>query len=1306
MEGGAENAAAGAAENTTNGGACWCASLSPLGEISEEYGDCLCPACLRSFAKSGDSSSGDNPLSGNPGSKTMQELQNLLRSRIVFLDGAMGTMIQRYKLEEADFRGSLFADHPRDLKGNNDLLSLVRPDIVKDIHRQYLLAGADIVETNTFSATTVAQADYGLENAVFELNKRSAEIAREACAEIMRENPGRRCFVAGAIGPTNRTCSMSPDVNDPGFRAVTFDQLVDAYLEQIRGLAAGGVDLLLPETTFDTLNLKAAIFAIEKFGDESGARIPVMLSVTITDASGRTLSGQTIEAFWNSVRHARPLSVGINCALGALEMRPYVAALSKIADCYVSCYPNAGLPNPLSETGYDETPDATSGFLEEFATAGFLNIVGGCCGTTPEHIAAICQKLRGIPLRQVPPPEPITRLSGLEPLNVRGSGQRPFIMVGERTNVTGSPAFHKLIEKGDFDQALTVARQQVENGANVIDVNFDEGLLDSEACMTRFLNLIASEPDIARAPIMIDSSKWSVIEAGLKCVQGKSIVNSISLKEGEAVFLEHAKLVKRYGAAAVVMAFDEKGQAATKADKVRICKRAYDLLVNRAGFEPQDIIFDPNILTVATGMDEHANYAVDFIEAVREIKSVCPGALTSGGVSNVSFSFRGNNAVREAIHSAFLYHAIRAGLDMGIVNAGMLAVYEDVDKELLEMVEDVLLSRRADATERLVDYAETVKGRGQKKDDKVDEAWRSEPLEARLTHALVKGVATFIDQDVEEARQKYGAPLNVIEGPLMDGMKVVGDLFGQGKMFLPQVVKSARVMKQAVAYLNPFMEEEKAKNANARKQGVFVIATVKGDVHDIGKNIVSVVLACNGYDVIDLGVMVSCEKILATARERGANVIGLSGLITPSLDEMIYDAKEMARQGFTTPLLIGGATTSKTHTAVKIAPHYGHAVARVGDASLVVGVCNNLLNPATRDAFEKQIREDNERVRVRYLDSLSKRAKLVPIAEARTRAFKTDWATVEIAVPEMLGVQVFDDVPLAEVAEYIDWSPFFWTWELKGVYPKIFTHEKWGAQAKELFDDAQKMLKQVIAEKRFRVRAVTAFWPANSVGDDVEIYAGDGPDDAALATFRFLRQQKEKSQADRPYQCLADFVAPKGSGRRDYIGGFVVTSGREVEAFASEFVAKNDDYSSILAKALGDRVAEAAAEYMHKKMRDQWGFGRSENLTRDEIIAEKYRGIRPAPGYPACPDHTEKLLLWKVLDADANSGVSLTENLAMNPPSSVSGLYFGHPDSSYFQVGNVALDQIEDYARRKQMSLKEVERWLSPNLDYEPAERP
>jgi 5-methyltetrahydrofolate--homocysteine methyltransferase len=1235
-------------------------------------------------------------MSTKPISEKYRVLKQLLDERIVFLDGAMGTMIQRHKLDERSFRGVRFKDHPKDLKGNSDLLNLTRPEVISDIHRQYLEAGADIIETNTFTSTRISQADYDLEHIAYGLNFSGAQIARAAVDEFMKENPGRQCFVAGALGPTNKTASMSPDVNNPAFRTVTFQELAEAYYEQVRGLVDGGADILLCETTFDTLNLKAAIFAIEKFFDEHPWRLPVMLSVTITDASGRTLSGQTVEAFWYSVMHAKPLSVGINCALGAKEMRPYIEELSKLADCYISCYPNAGLPNPLSDTGYDETPEVTSHFLEDFAKSGFLNIVGGCCGTTPEHIRAIVQKIERIPPRKVPKISLATRLSGLEPLKIEGD-RAPFIMVGERTNVTGSPQFAKLIKAGDFDGALAIARQQVENGANIIDVNFDEALLDGEACMTRFLNLIASEPDIARVPIMIDSSKWSVIEAGLRCVQGKSIVNSISLKEGEEKFLEHARLIMRYGAAAIVMAFDEQGQAASKADKVRICQRAYKLLTEKAGMDPTDIIFDPNVLTVATGIEEHDNYAVDFIEAIKEIKATCPGVRTSGGISNISFSFRGNNVVREVMHSAFLYHAINAGLDMGIVNAGMLAVYEDIDKELLELVEDVLLNRRPDATERLIEYAEKIKNTERTK-VKDENQWRKGPVEERLIHALVNGITDYIDGDTEEARQKYEKPLDVIEGPLMEGMKVVGDLFGAGKMFLPQVVKSARVMKKAVAYLEPFMEAEKAKAENARNQGKFVIATVKGDVHDIGKNIVSVVLACNNYDVIDLGVMVPCEKILNTAREVKADIIGLSGLITPSLDEMVYNAAEMERQGFKIPLLIGGATTSKAHTSIKIAPQYSGVVEHVRDASLVVGVCSSLLNPEKVDKYMAEIRAEQEKQRQRYAAGKKQRS-FVSIEEARANRFKTDWNNIRIDTPGKLGVQVFNDIPLEEIVPFIDWSPLFWAWELKGVYPKIFEHKDYGPQARELFQDAQKLLKEIITNRRFRARAVIALWPANSVGDDVELYTDESRRDV-LGTFHFLRQQKEKEE-DGTYYCLSDFVAPRESGRKDYIGGFAVTAGDEVEEFAETFKAKNDDYSAIMVKVLGDRFAEALAEMMHKRVRIIWGYGEDEDLSYEDFIKEKYRGIRPAPGYPACPDHTEKSLLWSLLEAETNTGIFLTETFAMNPPSSVSGWYFAHPDSKYFHVGQIDRDQVEDYARRKNMTVEEAEKWLQPNLGYE-----
>ncbi len=1234
------------------------------------------------------------------------KLRRMLDERIVFLDGAMGTMIQRYKLGEADYRGDRFKDHKKDLKGNNDLLVLTRPDVIKAIHRQYIDAGSDIIETNTFSATSIAQADYGLESLAYELNKAAAELACQAAREAERDQPGRQVFVAGAIGPTNRTCSLSPDVNDPGYRAVTFDQLVAAFTDQIRGLYDGGADVLLPETNIDTLNLKACIFAIETFFADKPERLPVMISVTITDASGRTLSGQTLEAFWYSVMHARPLSVGINCALGATEMRPYIEELSRLADCYVSCYPNAGLPNPLSDTGYDEKPRDTSRFLQDFADAGFINIVGGCCGTTPEHIKAIVEGIKSRPPRRIPTLPSASCYAGLEPFKLVGA-KAPFAMVGERTNVTGSPKFQQLIKAGDFDAALTVARQQVENGANVIDVNFDEGLLDGEACMTRFLNLIGSEPDIARVPIMIDSSKWSVIEAGLKCAQGKCIVNSISLKEGEAKFLETARLARRYGAAVVVMAFDEQGQAATKADKVRICQRAYKLLVEQVGMPPEDIIFDPNVLTVATGMDEHANYAVDFIEAVREIKATCPGVRTSGGISNVSFSFRGNNPVREAIHSAFLYHAINAGLDMGIVNAGMLEVYDEVDKDLLVMVEDVLLNRRDDATERLIDYAESVKQKGKVK-GKDEKAWRNGTVEERLSYALVNGITDFVDQDTEEARQSYDRPLHVIEGPLMAGMKVVGELFGAGKMFLPQVVKSARVMKKSVAYLTPFMEAEKAAAAakgaiTSRTQGKIVLATVKGDVHDIGKNIVGVVLACNNYEVIDLGVMVSCEAILDKAQEVGADFIGMSGLITPSLDEMIHNAAEMERRGFKVPLLIGGATTSKAHTAIKIAPKYSGVVGHVTDASLVINVVGELVNSQRAGQYAAQLKVEQAEIRQRHQQGAGA-TRLLPLAEARRRAFTCDWTKQQIDTPARLGIVHDGPVALQDVIPYIDWSPFFWTWELRGIYPSILEHAKWGEQARALFKDAQAMLGEIVKQGIYKPRAVTGVWAANAVGDDVEVYA-DAAKQKVQSRLHFLRQQKEK-QDDDTYYCLSDYVAPRDSGRNDYIGAFAVTAGPEVEEYADAFKAKGDDYSSIMAKALGDRIAEAMAELMHKRMREVWGYGTKEELSIDELIRERYRGIRPAPGYPACPDHTEKRLLWELLDVKRRTGIELTENLAMYPASSVSGMYFSHPDAKYFRVSRIGRDQVEDYARRKGMTVEMIEKWLRPNLAYDEDEAP
>jgi 5-methyltetrahydrofolate--homocysteine methyltransferase len=1222
---------------------------------------------------------------------TLIELEKTLSEKILFLDGAMGTMIQTYKLQEEDFRKGHFENHPSDLKGNNDLLSLTRPDVIYAIHKEYLEAGADIIETNTFSGTRIAQKDYDLEHAVYDINFQSAKLAKKACTDFMAKNPDRKCYVAGALGPTNRTLSMSPDVNNPAFRTITFDELVQNYYEQVKALIEGGADILLPETTFDTLNLKAAIFAVEKFQEEVQIKFPLMLSVTITDASGRTLSGQTTEAFWNSVRHAKPLSVGLNCALGAKEMRPYLEELSKIADCYVSCYPNAGLPNPLSPTGYDETPVMTAKFVGEFVDAGFINILGGCCGTTPDHINAIAKKCRVKKPRIKSEIKKATRLSGLEPFTIEDTHNRPFYMVGERTNVTGSPLFAKLIKAGNFDEALSVARQQVENGANIIDINFDEGLLDSKACMVHFLNLVASEPDISRVPVMIDSSKWEVIEAGLKCVQGKAIVNSISLKEGEEKFLEHARLIQRYGAAAVIMAFDEQGQAASQSEKVRICKRAYDLLIEKLDFDPCDIIFDANILTVATGIDEHNSYGVNFIEAVREIKKVCPGALTSGGVSNLSFSFRGNNIVREAIHSVFLYHAIKAGLDMGIVNAGMLGVYDDLNPDLKEKCEAVVLNLHDNATEELLELAEKLKSQNSNKAEvKVDE-WRNFSLEERISYAMVKGLDQYIELDTEEARKKLGRPLNVIEGPLMDGMKIVGGLFGEGKMFLPQVVKSARVMKKAVAYLEPFMEQEKLEAKEVvREQGIFVIATVKGDVHDIGKNIVGVVLACNGYKVIDLGVMVSAQKILDAAIEHKADIIGLSGLITPSLDEMVHVAKEMERQGFKVPLLIGGATTSKAHTAIKIAQHYKSPMAHVGDASLVIEVCTNLLSPERRDAYVAQMNESFESLRQRHANQAQENV-LIPYTEAKAHSFKTNWDEVEIAKPNKTGIFNLD-ISLEEVVPYIDWSPFFWTWELKGTYPKILGNEKYGQEAQKLFNDAQLLLNQIIKKQIFKPQILVGIFPAYSQGDDVVVNN--------KTTLHFLRQQKEKLGDDGVYHSLADFIAPEG--HNDYFGGFVVTAGHEVETFAKSFQDKNDDYSSIMVKAIGDRVAEALAELAHKKVREIFGYGLDENLSNDDLIKEKYRGVRPAPGYPACPDHTEKQLLWDLLRAEETTTVTLTENFAMNPPSSVSGFYFNHPEAKYFNVGSLGQDQIEDYAKRKGVSKEYIEKWLSPNLGYEP----
>lgn len=1213
----------------------------------------------------------------------MLQIETLLQQRILILDGGMGTMIQRHRLQEKDFRDGRFASSKKDLKGNNDVLVLTRPDVIKAVHLEYLEAGADIIETNSFNANQISQADYHLEELCYELNVAAAKVAREAIEEFAKKNPKKKCFVAGSMGPTNRTASMSPDVNNPAFRAVSFDELVDAYDEQARGLMDGGVDLLLVETIFDTLNAKAALFAIEKLFEEKKKRLPVMISVTITDQSGRTLSGQTVEAFWNSIAHAKPLSVGINCALGPEQMRPYIEELSRIAPCYISCYPNAGLPNAFGE--YDETPKQFADCLREYAASGWLNIVGGCCGTTPEHIRAVAEAMKNILPRRSPQISPALRLSGLEAYN-----PTTFTLVGERTNVMGSPKFSKLIQAGDFESALAVARQQVEAGANVIDVNFDEGMLDGEACMTKFLHLIASEPDISRVPIMIDSSKWSIIEAGLKCLQGKGIVNSISLKEGEKVFLDHAKQIMRYGAAAVVMAFDEEGQAALLDRKISICARAYKLLTEKIGFPPEDIIFDPNILTVATGIEEHNSYAVNFIEATRQIKATLPHCRVSGGLSNISFSFRGNNAMREAMHAAFLYHAIQAGLDMAIVNAGQLAVYEEIPKDLLERVEDVLLNRRTDATERLVEFAEKIRGQTQTVAAEKESSWRKNSVEERLKHAMVKGITDFIDTDAEEARQKYSRPLDVIEGPLMDGMRVVGDLFGAGKMFLPQVVKSARVMKKAVAYLMPFMEKEKTA---ASKKEKFLIATVKGDVHDIGKNIVSVVLACNNYEVIDLGVMAPSEQILKAAKEHQADIIGLSGLITPSLEEMTHVAAELNREGIHVPLLVGGATTSPAHTAVKIAPQYPEPVVHIIDASRVVNVVNQLLNPKSRKEFIAKIQADQERLRVEYE---SRRTPLLSLQEARAKKFAPDWKSEKINKPSFLGLRTFESFDLKKLVDYIDWSPFFHAWELRGRYPKIFEDKKIGKQAKELFDDAQKLIYLIIKEKWLTAKGVLAFFPANSVGDDIEIYA-DEERKNVIGVFHTLRQQISKTD-NHPNFALADFIAPKDLGRADYLGAFAVTSGLGIEKLVKKFEKENDDYSAIICKALADRLAEAFAEFLHEQARKEWGV--KEKLSKEELIGEKYRGIRPAPGYPSCPDHTEKWNLFKILDATKHTGVSLTENLAMTPPSSVCGFYFAHPQAKYFAVGKIGKDQVLDYQKRKGMTLQEVEKWLAPYLDY------
>ncbi len=1312
-------------------------------------------------------------------------LRQLLAERIAIIDGAMGTTIRSYNLTESDVRRSRFKDAPKDLKNNGDIYSLTCPVEIGDIHRRFLEAGSDIIETNTFSATSIGQSEFFIEDprekggrkdpafyqSVIEnpfltelardINYTSARQCRE-WADRIANATGRRRYVAGALGPLTVSLSVSPDADDAGFRVVTFDQVKADYRRQVRALIAGGVDLLLVETIFDALNAKAALVAIEEVFAEDQLRLPLMISAAVGRGGETMISAQTVEAFWNAVRHVKPLAVGLNCSLGPDLMRPFLEELGTKSDTFISCYPNAGMPNPLTPTGFDLGPADMGRYLGEFATSGLLNIAGGCCGNTPDHIASIAQALAPKPTRKVTILAPQLALSGSLPFT---HDPKNFLMIGERANVAGSPKFAKLIKAGNFEEAVAVARQQVDNGANVIDICMDEGLIDGVAAMNRFLHLLGSEPEVAKVPFMIDSSKWEVIEAGLKCIQGKGIVNSISLKEGEEKFLEQARTISRYGAAVVVMAFDENGQASSYAEKIRICTRAYRLLVDVVGFPPEDIIFDPNILTVGTGIEEHNNYAVDFIEATRWIKANLPHAKVSGGLSNVSFAFRGNNVVREAMHSAFLYHAIKAGLDMAIVNPSMLEVYEEIDRVLLEHVEDVLLNRRPDSTERLVTLGESLKAQtgGPASDSPpggpaslragyvegsapAEPAWRQESVESRLSHALVKGIDAFIEADTEEARQKYGKPLLIIEGPLMDGMRVVGDLFGSGKMFLPQVVKSARVMKKAVAYLQPFMEEEKkqliASGGTARAQGRIVMATVKGDVHDIGKNIVGVVLACNNYEVIDLGVMVSCEKILAAAKEKGADVIGLSGLITPSLDEMVHVAKEMKRLDFKIPLLIGGATTSAAHNAIKIAPHYDEPVIHVLDASRVIGVVSQLLSPENKPAYAAEIKTKQERQRVEYADRKGAR-KMLALAEARKRAQPTDWSTVDIPMPEFLGPKAFSTEPslnsfaayegagtnpgdrrrgttgqpstlnLNEIADFIDWGPFFSAWELHGRFPDILQDEKVGEEATKLYAEAQGMLQRIITENRFTAKAVVGFWPANAAGDSVEVYdpAGienldalslsNGRRPKALKTFHFLRQQNEKP-AGQHNHCLADYLAPKDSGRLDYLGGFAVTAGHGVEEFAAAFRAQHDDYNAIMAQALGDRLAEALAELMHKKARDYSGYGRTENLAMPEIIREKYRGIRPAPGYPACPDHTEKPALFELLHATAATGITLTESNAMFPASSVSGMYFNHPDSKYFAVGKLAQDQVEDYARRKHQEIGVTEKWLSPYLDYEP----
>ncbi len=1223
----------------------------------------------------------------------MADIEQLLKERILILDGAMGTMIQRHKFEELDYRGERFQNHPLDLKNNNEALMLVRPDVIEDIHRAYLAAGADIIETNTFNACSISMADFGMEDLVVEMNHTAARLARSAADAY--STPDKPRFVAGALGPQTRSATVMVDSNHPEKRNVNFDALRDAYYEQAKALLEGGVDLLLCETTFDTLNLKAALFAIQQLFDDTGRKVPIMASLTLTDLAGGNLSGQNVAAMWNSISHVPLLSVGLNCAFGPDLMRPFMEELSQIAPVFLSAYPNAGLPDPMSETGFSFTVGQMVPSIREWAENGWLNIIGGCCGTTPEFIAAYAEAVAGLPPR-VPPTAPtVTRLNGTQMFSWRPEVN--FVNVGERSNVTGSPKFKKLILEGNYEAALTIAQQQVDQGAQVVDVNMDEAMLDGEAAMTRFLNLVQGEPNINPVPIMVDSSKWSVIEAGLKCLPGKGIVNSISLKEGEEAFKLRARLIRRYGAAAVVMAFDEHGQADSKERKVDICTRAYNILTQEVGFPPEDIIFDPNILTIATGIEEHSNFAVDFIEATRTIKQTLPGCHVSGGVSNLSFSFRGNNVVREAMHTAFLFHAIQAGLDMGIVNAGQLGVYAEIPPDLLELVEDTLFNKRPDATDRLLAYADTVKGAVVS--EKTAEAWRSDSVEERLSHALIKGITDYIEADTEEARQKYPKPLEVIEGPLMTGMNVVGDLFGAGKMFLPQVVKSARVMKRAVAVLLPYMEEEKKASGDTRAQGKVLMATVKGDVHDIGKNIVGVVLGCNNYEIIDMGVMVSADKILTKAREENVDVIGLSGLITPSLDEMTHVAREMERQGFTVPLLIGGATTSRVHTAVKIAPFYHQPVIHVLDASRAVGVVSNLISDDLKADYVREVTREQQAARDQHAGKRSDK-KTLTLAAARANGTPIFWRSEDIAKPSFVGVRAVPNLPLSELVPFIDWSPFFRAWELHGRYPEIFDDAIVGESARKLYEEAQALLSQLVTDKSLRANGVYGFFPANSIGDDIELYADDTRTEV-LSVIHTLRQQGEKS-GDNANKALSDFIAPKETGLADYLGGFAVTAGLGVEELSQKYKDELDDYNAIMVSALADRLAEAFAEFLHKRAREDSGYGCGENLTAEDLIKERYRGIRPAPGYPACPDHTEKRTLFDLLDAERNAGIHLTESMAMTPAASVSGFYFSHPDAKYFSLGKIERDQVEDYARRKGMELTEAGRWLAPVLNYDP----